>query len=234
MWLAAMTEARHQRTKRRRFTPLIIGTGLLCAAVLALATSGVLSGFTASITNSANSIGMGTLLMQESGQSVTCLSTAAAAPISTNAGTCAGINKFGLANSNSVPGSTYTTSITIKNIGTVAASTFTLTPSGCTSTTPAAGTGSDVAFCGKVLISIEDDSASASCLVGGTAGSACPATPTATLSSWTTAVDLNAAAGAVAAGASRVFKFTVLISSSADNSDQGLAASESLVWAFGS
>jgi hypothetical protein len=227
-----MTAPQHRR--RRRLTPIVLVTGLACAALLAFATSGVLSGFTASITNSNNTVSTGTLLMQETGQSQTCLSTAAASQISTNAGTCSTINKFGLANTNSIPGSTYTTSITVKNIGTVPANTFTLTPSGCTSTTPAAGTGSDTAFCGKVLISVEDDTTTPSCLLGGTAGSACPATPTSTLTSWTTAINLNATAGAVAAGGSRVYKFTVMISSAADNTDQGLAASEPLVWAFGS
>jgi hypothetical protein len=222
--------------RRRRITPIFVIAGLVGAAALALATTGVLSGFTASITNSTNTISTGTLLMQESGQSQVCLSTGAASQISTNAGVCATINKFGLVNSLSVPGSSYTTTITVKNAGTVPANSFTLTPSGCTSTTPAAGTGSDAAFCSKVLISIEDDTvpATPSCLIGGTAGSACPATPTATLTSWATASNLNATAGALAANTSRVYKFTVMISASADNTDQGLAASEPLVWAFGS
>jgi hypothetical protein len=230
--------ARHahrlHRLHRRRITPVLVFAGVVGATALALATTGVLSGFTASITNSTNTISTGTLLMQESGQSQTCLSTAAASQISTNAGVCATINKFGLANTLSIPGSSYTSTITVKNTGTVPANTFTLTPSGCTSTTPAAGTGSDASFCGKVLISIEDDTTTPSCLIGGTAGSACPATPTATLTSWATASNLNATAGAVAANASRVYKFTVMISATADNTDQGLTASEALVWAFGS
>jgi hypothetical protein len=225
---------RRHRRHRRRITPVFVIAGLVGVSALALATSGVLSGFTASITNSTNTISTGTLLMQESGQSQTCLSTAAASQISTNAGVCATINKFGLANTLSIPGSSYTSTITVKNTGTVPANTFTLTPSGCTSTTPAAGTGSDAAFCGKVLISIEDDTTTPSCLIGGTAGSACPATPTATLTSWAAASNLNATAGAVAANASRVYKFTVMISATADNTDQGLTASEALVWAFGS
>jgi hypothetical protein len=223
---------RHRR-HRRRITPLFVVAGLVGAAVLALATTGVLSGFTASITNSTNTISTGTLLMQESGQSQTCLSTTTG-PITTNAGVCATINKFGLANTLSVPGSSYTSTITVKNTGTVPANTFTLTPSGCTSTTPGTGTGSDAAFCGKVLISIEDDTTTPSCLIGGTAGSACPATPTATLTTWAAASNLNATAGPLAGGASRVYKFTVIVSATADNTDQGLAASEPLVWAFGS
>lgn len=221
---------------RRRFTPLLAIAGLASAAALAAATTGVLSGFTASITNSANTVSTGTLLMQENGQSQTCLSTSGTAQIGSNTGTCATINKFGQANTLSIPGSTYTTTITIKNIGSIAANTFTLTPSGCTQTVPAAGTGSDTGFCGKVLISIEDDSvaASPSCLLGRTAGSVCPATPTANLTSWATALNLNATAGAVTAGTTRTYKFTVQIAAGADNTDQGLAASEPLVWAFGS
>src|ERR1700761_8881007 len=95
------------RRHRRRITPVFLVAGLVGATVLALATTGVLSGFTASITNSTNTISTGTLLMQESGQSQTCLSTSATSQISTNAGVCATINKFGLANTLSVPSSSY-------------------------------------------------------------------------------------------------------------------------------
>jgi hypothetical protein len=231
--MSGQTPTGHHR-RRRRITPLFAVAGLVGAAVLALATTGVLSGFTASITNNSNTISTGTLLMQESGQSQTCLSTTAASQISTNASLCSTINKFGVGNTLSVPGSSYTSTITVKNTGSIPANTFTLTPSGCTSTTPGAGTGSDAAFCSKVLISIEDDTTTPSCLIGGTAGSACPATPTATLTTWAAASNLNATAGAVASNTSRVYKFTVMISSAADNTDQGLTASESLVWAFGS
>ena len=231
-----MTIEPNSHRRRRRLTPLIAVTGLLSAGVLALATSGVLSGFTASITNNANTVSTGTLLMQETGQTFTCLSTATAAQITTNAANCATINKFGLANTLSVPGSSYTTPIVIKNVGTVTANTFTLTPSGCTSTTPATGTGSDAAFCGKVLISIEDDTVAAtpSCILGGTVGSACPATPTSNLASWTTALNLVTSGGTVPANGTRSYKFNVQIAAGADNTDQGLAAAESLVWAFGS
>ncbi len=220
----------HSHARRRRITPLIAVAGLLSAALLATATTGVLSGFTASINNSTNTISTGTLLMQETGQSFTCLSTASTSQIGANAGTCATINKFGLANTLSVPGSSYATTIGIKNIGSVAANTFTLTPSACTQTVPAAGTGSDTGFCARVLISIEDDTTTPSCVLGGTAGSACPATPTATLSSWATALNL----GTVAAGTTKTYKFNVMISAAADNTDQGLAASEPLLWAFAS
>src|ERR1700759_378487 len=96
------------RRHRRRITPVFLVAGLVGATVLALATTGVLSGFTASITNNANTISTGTLIMQESGQSQTCLSTAATSHISTNAGVCATITKFGLANTLSIPGRTYT------------------------------------------------------------------------------------------------------------------------------
>ncbi len=223
-----MSSARHHR---RRFTPFIAVAGLVSAAALATATTGVLSGFTASITNSANTVATGTLLMSETNGATTCLSTAGTAQIGSNAGTCASINKFG-GSTLAVPGQSASTSVTIKNIGTVTANTFSLTPSGCTQTTPAAGTGSDVAFCSKVLVSIEDDTvpASPSCILGGTAGSACPATPTANLTSWASALAL----GPVNASASKTYKFTVMIAAAADNTDQGLAASEPLGWAFGS
>ncbi len=218
------------RRVRRHLTPFIVGAGVLSTAALALASSGVLSGFTASITNSANSVATGTLLMQEDGQGQTCLSTSSSSQIGSNAGTCTAINKFGAGNTLSVPGSSYSTSVTIKNAGSVAASSFSLAPSACLQTTPVAGIGSDLTFCAKVLVSIENDTATPSCLLGGAAGAACPAVPTASLADWTTALNL----GAVAAGDTRTYKFTVMIAAAADNTDQGLAATEPLTWTFNS
>lgn len=219
--------------KGRRFAPLIIVTGVAATLLLGFATSGALSGFTASINNNANSVGSGTILMTESQGGTTCLSNDTATTVTTNAGTCATINKLN-GSTTILPGVPYTSSVTIKNSGTVAANTFTLTPAGCVTTNNTSGSntvfGTDSAgFCGKMDITIFD-STSTKCIAPAAAG-ACPAiASTTTLSSLgTTAIVLTTP---LAPGASRSYTFTVQLDSTATNADQGLLASEALLWSF--
>lgn len=61
--------------KRLRFTPLALTTVLLSAGLLSLSVTGTLSGFTAAITNSANSAATGTLIMQEQNAGATVTTT---------------------------------------------------------------------------------------------------------------------------------------------------------------
>jgi hypothetical protein len=218
--------------RRRRFAPLVIVSGVAATLLLAFATTGALSGFTASINNSVNTTASGTLLMTETQGATTCLSTSGAT-ISTNAGTCATINKFG-GSTTMVPGVPVTASVTIKNNGTVPANTFTLTPGGCATTavgSPSAGTDT-AGFCGKIDVTIADTT-STTCVYP-VAAAACGApTSSATLSTLgTTALTL---ATPLAAGATRSYTFTlVLDNTNATNADQGLQAAETLLWSFGS
>ena len=218
--------------RSRRFAPLIIATGIAATLVLGFATSGALSGFTASINNSANSIGSGTLLMTETQGATTCLSSASGTVTTANAGTCATINKFG-GSTTIVPGTSYTSTVTILNNGTAPANTFTLTPAGCATTANGTVHGTDTAgFCGKMDITIYD-STSGKCIAPAAAG-ACPAiASTTTLASLgTTPITL---ATPLAAGASRTYTFTLALDgTAATNDDQGLLASEALAWSFAS
>jgi hypothetical protein len=223
---------KNKSTGNFRVAPIAIGLGIVSVLMLAFATSGALSGFTASINNSANTIGSGTLLMSENQNATTCLSSASGTVTVANAGTCATINKFG-GSTTALPGASFTSTITIQNTGTSPANTFTLTPAGCTALPNGSINGSDTAgYCGKINITIFDGTNS-KCVYPATAG-ACP-----TISSANNLTTLGttplALAVPVSPGASRSYTFTVqLDAATATNGDQGLMANEPLLWSFAS
>jgi hypothetical protein len=206
------------KSKRRRFAPVAITTGVLGAVLLSVSMTGTLSGFVASITNSVNTAASGVLSMQETNAAgtVTCNSTDATT-ISTNAATCATINKFG-GSTTMVPGVPVTTTVNIINTGTIAASTFTLTP-GATCTQGRNGTvyGTATDFCAKLNVVIKSGTTT---VFSGTAASLAGAA----------AITLVAPA----AGASTPYTFTTTLASTADNTYQGESASLPLTWTFGS
>ena len=127
--------SRNGGSARRRLSPVALIAGVGAAVVLALSTTGTLSAFTAQITNSTDTAATGSLVMQETGTTggtgYTCTSTdatPAANNINTNAATCATINKYS-GSTTLTPGATPTVStVVLKNTGTVAATTFTVTP----------------------------------------------------------------------------------------------------------
>lgn len=204
--------------KRLRFTPLALTTVLLSAGLLSMSVTGTLSGFTAAITNSVNSATTGSLVMQETGPnaagtSVTCSSTDGGS-VATNTATCATINKFG-GSTSMVPNVPVTTSVTIKNAGSVKANTFTLTP-GTTCTQTGAVSGSATDLCAKMNLTITQNGASL--FTGTLASLAQSATPLALTS--------------LTAGSSSAFVFTVTLDSTANNTYQGLQAAMPLTWTF--
>ena len=203
---------------RLRFTPLALTTVLLSAGLLSLSVTGTLSGFTAAITNSVNSAATGTLVMQEqnAGGTVTCTSVDGSG-ITTNSATCSTINKFG-GSTTMVPGTPVSTTISIRNTGTLNASTFTLTPgTTCTQTAIATPSGTATDLCAKMALVVKQDGAQ---VYSGTltafAGSAAKSLTT------------------VAAGASSTFTFAVTLDSAATNAYQGLQASVPMTWTFNS
>ena len=208
------------RGNRVRFAPLVVTTALLSAGFLSLSVTGTLSGFAASITNTADTAASGTLLMQETtvsgGVTTTCNSTDGGS-VSTNAATCATINKFG-GSTTMAPGYTTTTAISMKNTGTVNAATFTLTPGAtCTQSNNGANNGTATDFCAKMNLVVKQDGTQ---IFSGTlasfAGSAAK-----------TLVTLSA-------GSSSAFTFAVTLDSTAGNTYQGLAASVPMTWTFNS
>ncbi|WP_375423425.1 hypothetical protein [uncultured Friedmanniella sp.] len=208
--------------RRRRLTPLALLTGALGAVVLALSMNSSLAAFTASITNSINTAAAGTLVMQEQNNAgtVTCTSTDGAGNnVATNTATCATINKYG-GSTTMVPGQTVSTTVTIKNIGTAPAATFTLAPSTCTQSGNVTGSATD--FCSKLNVVLSQT-------VGSTTTTITPAGST--LASLATGGALTLTAP-VAPQAVVTFTFAVTIAASAGNTYQGLAASQPLVWTF--
>ncbi len=212
----APAEVSTGRPDRRRFVALV---WLGCAGatvVMALSVANTMSGFSASVSNTTNTAGTGTLIMEEDQAATTCLSSSGL--ISTaNAGSCATINKFG-GNTAMVPGVAVITNITIKNNGSMPARSFTLTPGTCSQSANGSPSGAATDFCAKLTVVI-------------TSGASTVFTGTAAALAAGGAISL---AAPVAAGDSVPFSFSTTVNASVDNSYQGLLASEPLTWTFAS
>ncbi len=210
------------RPTRRHLAPAALTAGVVASAALALATTGTLSAFTAQITNSANTVASGSLVMQEtSGDgATTCLSTdttGAANGVNTNAFSCTTINKYGGAIL--VPGASVSTTVAIKNAGNVPATTFTLAPGTCVqSVGPSANpSGNATDLCTKLSVAVTSGAATIT-----------PANSTAT-SLAGTSITL---ATPVAPGETRSYTFAVSLASAVGNTYQNLRATQPLVGTF--
>lgn len=220
----AGSPAPRRAAARRRLTPLALLTGVVGAVVLAFSMNSSLAAFTASIVNSVNTVGEGTLIMTETGPApgnVTCSSNSGAGGYAgTNSATCATINKYGGVLT-LVPGQSTSTTVTITNSGTAPANTFTLAAGTCTQSGGIAGT-SATDLCSKLGIVITQT-------VGSTTTTVSPASST--LASLTTASPLTLTAP-VAPSASVTFTFAVTLPAASGNTYQGLAAAQPLTWTF--
>lgn len=216
---------------RRRFAPTAIVAGVVASAAIATSMTGALGAFTASIQNTVNNTATGVLTMQEanSGGTVTCNSTDAnpsSNTINTNAATCSTINKYG-GSTVLVPGNTTSTSITIKNTGTVAANTFTLLPTACTQGTNGSVNGSATNLCAMLSLTLTETITTA----GSTSAATTPINGVA-LSALSTTTPGYTMTGPIPAGSTANFTFALTFSSSAGNTYQGLSASQQLTWSF--
>ena len=201
--------------KRNRRSPFVVLAGAVGTALLGMSMTGTLSAFTASIQNTVNNLTTGTLVMQESNASgsVTCTSSDG----TNNSVVCKDINKYG--GQALTPGQSTTTTVSITNAGTATPAAFTLTPAACT-TSAASQTVSIKGvtagnLCDEVQLVVTE---------GGTqkfSGS---------LSDFNSALSLTP----LAAGQTQSFTFKVTLPASADNSYQGLMASQPMTWTFSS
>lgn len=203
------------RISKTAFVPSVIAAGAVGTAALALATTGTLSAFAASITNSVNTATVGQVVLQETNAdgSVTCTSTDSA----TNAATCTTINKYG--GQTLAPGGSTTTTVKLTNLGSVTPASFTLTPGTCSQAgTPPVGTAA-TDLCAKLTLTVY-------------AAATATGTPiyTGSLSGFTSAVNLTPPA----ASATQPYTFVVAVPSTLDNTYQGLTASQPLTWAMSS
>ncbi len=209
----------------------VVGTGLL-----AMTTVVSLGGFTASITNPTNTLSSGTVVLKEVAGATTCDSTGGTGGggsiTATNSANCTTIDLLG-APANQGPASAATSQlVTLTNVGTIAGATFTVTPAACSAIANAATApyvGADTAgFCGKVDVTVEDDTGAAKCLYPASAG-ACPAlSNTYTLS--TLGVSPAISLGALAAAGSKKVTFKTQLDAAATNADQGLQGKLAFTW----
>ena len=225
----------------RKFAPHSAGFVAALAAVVILS-GGVavsLAGFSAQIVNNANTFSAGTMQLEESQGATTCYSTGTGAGgtvTATNSANCS-INKL-VGTLDQVPaGTPLTTTVTIKNVGSSAASVESLAFGSCAATAASDANGyvgSDTSgFCGLVDFSVGTAS---TCLYPANATAACPAIPTSSgtlAGAHTVGTITNSSTPGLtllAAGASQSYTFTVMLDPSATNADQGLAASENMTW----
>ncbi|ROP78705.1 hypothetical protein EDF18_1361 [Frigoribacterium sp. PhB107] len=215
-----MASSSHRAHARLRTTPLAVVTGLVAAVLMALTMSGTLSAFTASIANANNTATTGTLLMREVGTpGATCYSNGAeSASVSSNGNTatCTSNNKFG-AGGTLKPGTTRNVPVTISNVGTMDAGTFTLANTGACvpgKTGDTSGTATDI--CSKITLVLTQGGTS---VYSGTL---------ADLGARTTPISLTA----VPAGQKADMVFSVTLDGAVGNDYQGLTATVPLKWTF--
>ncbi|WP_292900520.1 hypothetical protein [Microbacterium sp.] len=210
---------RSSKPTRRRLALPVLLAGSVASLILALGLSPTVAAFTAQIRNTVDTAATGTLIMQETNAdgSVICNSTDGGS-VSTNAATCATINKYG-GNLTMVPGQTVSTDIKIKNTGTAAAKAFSLTPGTCTQSNNGTPNGTATNLCATMTLVVTS---------GSTTVYSGP------LSGFTAKVDILAKTGgsSVAAGATVPFTFAVTLPSSAGNTFAGLQVSQPLTWDF--
>jgi len=219
------------KPRRVRFAPAAIAAGAVGALLLTVSLSGTLSGFTAGINNTNDTASSGVLTMSETTTGttpVTCTSTDSQTVSATTAAQCTTINKYGAATL-LVPGATGpTTSVVIKNTGTVTANTFTMVPAACTYAAVATPSGNATDICSQLTIVVTSGTgATPTAVFSGTlaqfAGASSGTTP-----------KLTMPVSTLAAGASVQFNFTVSLSSAATNADQNLQASQPIQFNFAS
>jgi hypothetical protein len=205
---------------KKRSMSLVFSAGV-SSLVLALGMTPTFGAFTASIFGDVNNAGTGTIVMQETDSSgtITCLSTDGGG-VSLNAATCSGTNKYG-GNVGMRPGASHVVVTYIRNIGTIAAASFSLTPGLCVQSATGASSGSATDFCSKIAVSI---TSGASTIFSGTA---------AALSGADT-IDVLARLGLarVEAGQQTPLTVTTTMDPTVDNSYQGLEVSQPMTWTF--
>jgi hypothetical protein len=208
--------------RRRRVAVPAVIAGAASALVLAFSMTPTFAALTAAITNSTDTAGAGVLTMQESNQAGTVLcDSTTGTTIGTNSATCATINKFG-GDTAMYPGETVSTTITIKNTGTVPATVFSLVPSACTPGNSGTVSGTATDICDKIRIEVKSGATtvftSATATSFGSGGSINVLTKLATAS--------------IAGGASVPFTFNVTLDSTVGNTYQGKQISIPIVWNF--
>lgn len=204
------------RARRRVALPVVIAGGL-SSLLLAFSLTPTFSALTASIQNTINTAGVGSIGMQETNSdgSIVCSTTA-----STTSATCATINKYG-GSMTMKAGDTVSTTVKVTNIGSLTATSFTVQGGSCTQA-PISGAsivGGATDLCGKYTVKITSNGTQ---VYSGTA--------TAFASAGATSVLANSNPGA---GGVTTFVISVTLDSSVGATYQGLYVSQPITFAFG-
>ncbi len=232
--MTARTPRHTNKSRRRRFFPLVWLGGAGAALALGLGISGTLAGFTASITNNANTASTGTLTLTETGVSgvggtTTCASGTTTCPLNKFGGQTAMAPDIALAGV--VPSGTIPTNtdpdqnvgiVKMNNTGTARAGTLTLTGNACTSTPNGSGQPN---LCGTLDVAVYASNTAPTSGTSSTYGTQVYYGTATTLATTNLTV-----ATAIAGGTSEWMTFVVWVDGSAGNTYQGLTASEPLVW----
>lgn len=210
-------------SRRRRLTLPVVLAGSIASLVLALGLSPTVAAFTASIQNTVDTAGAGALTMQETtttsgGTTITCNSTDGSSGVSSNAATCSTINKYG-GNLAMYPGQTVTTTVSIKNTGSIAANAFTLTPGTCAQSATSTTYGSATDLCSQMTLVVKTGSTTLY---------------TGTVNGFSAAVDIlnKTSTTSVAAGATTSFSFAITLPSTVGPTYSNLQVSQPLTWQF--
>jgi hypothetical protein len=214
---------------RRRLTPFAILVGLSGSAVLGLGVTGTFSALTATVINSNNTAGTGSIVMTETdanGTGNVCVSTSG----TDNSFTCTTNNKYG-GNLAMTPGQTVTKTVRIYSTGSMTPASFSLTPSACALTNPNNFSGN---ICDSFKVTL-----TCTPYAGGSAGTATTVYTAQTLTQInTTGVkDLSACKPATSTAGSTTYAkldFSVQLDSAAGNSVQGQSVTQPLTWQFSS
>ncbi len=215
---------------------------LLTAAILIVVSAGLgfgtLATFNAQTNNPSNVFATGTLVLSNTKQGGTaCLSTGGG---NTNTNVNTGCDQL-LNLTVKKPGDTGTANVTLRNVGSINATTFKVFAPTCTNSDASAesyhGTGSP---CSVIQLYIQQWSDAAfstpsACLYGGATGNTCNFSDTTkTLGAFATAYPSSSAGLSIGsglnAGSSAYFTIGVQAPSSADNTYQGRQAAEDIDW----
>jgi hypothetical protein len=211
-----------------------LGAAVMATAAFSLTAVATLGGFSASIVNPTNQAVSGTVQLKEGVAATACYSTGTGTGGSVgaaNSSTCS-VNLFG-GLTKSLPGTKASTTVTLTNVGNTTGTSLVLTPGTCASSAASNDggyVGSDTTFCTKMYVTVQNKATAAKCVYPASTTAACPTTPT----SAGTLAGLGAAGaltlGALAVNAKDTLVITVMLSPSANNSDQGLAATMPMTW----
>ena len=245
-----MDHSKHAKNGNRPALKRWLPQSGIIATLVSVAALGATAAMTLGLTSFSAQVGgtgtvqSGTLLLSDTNGSGTCLSSSnSAGSITTNINAACAGDDLSSGTTNEPGGAVVVATDTLTNQGSIASvgglalaagvCSAVAAPYGSSALNPLSS-GSDTAgFCGKVLVTIENETGAVSCLFPAGAG-ACPAPSHANGTLATLASTNTTLVSSLAAGASEVIKFRTQLDDAggtgATNADQGLVSSMSMTY----